>query len=795
MRNKVILFIFLSALSSVTWAQELVVRDASTLKSIPNVLVYNQKASEITNLKGEIPLSAFNAGDTVFFQHPGYNSAMLVLESTSIDLEFMLIEKSIKLDEVVVSVSRWAEPESEFPNKVVGVTTKDIEFNNPQTTADALMNTGEVYVQKSQLGGGSPMIRGFAANRILLTVDGIRLNNAIYRSGNLQNIISIDANSIERTEIIFGPGSVQYGSDALGGVVNMMTFSTKLSEDEPVSSGGALLRYSSANNEKTAHVDFSYSGANFGSVTSFSVSDYGDQVMGRFGPDDFLRNEYVTTNGVIDNIIQNDNSRKQIFTGFRQVSFIQKFKVKLSDYFDSEAGFYYSTTNDIPRYDRLIQLRDDNLKYADWYYGPQEWLMTKIDLSYSKKNFLMNLAKLQVAYQNARESRHDRDFGSTSSRNRYEEVSVFSVNLDFTKPLTERHHLYYGFNAGFNVVGSTAYLEDINTGVQTSSATRYPDGSIYNNYAAYLNYEFKHSERLNLLTGIRYSYFNIEADFDNTFYPFPFSSAKLSPGAPSGSVGFVYRPREKTTLQANLSSAFRAPNIDDVGKVFDSEPGRVIVPNPDLEPEFAYNFDIGIQHSFNQTIKVELTGFYTYLDNAMVRRDFTFNGQDSLIYDGQMSKVQALVNVGSAYLYGFNSKLFVDFNQNWSLTSTFNFVTGEDEEEQTLRHVSPVFGSTHILYKHNRLKLDLFAFYSGGFDFEELAPDEKAKPHLYAVDENGLPYSPSWYTVNLKSSWQLSSYIQLNFGIENILDKRYRTYSSGIAAPGRNFILGLRGYF
>ena len=169
---------------------------------------------------------------------------------------------------------------------------------------------------------------------------------------------------------------------------------------------------------------------------------------------------------------------------------------------------------------------------------------------------------------------------------------------------------------------------------------------------------------------------------------------QLNPGSLSGSAGAVFKPNKKTTIQANLSTAFRAPNIDDIGKVFDSEPGNVVVPNPDLESEYAYNLDIGISRKFGQIVKFELTGFYTLLDNAMVRRDYSYNGQDSIIYDGELSKVQALVNTGSASLYGFNAKLFVDFNKNWSFTSTFNLVKGADDEELPLRHVTPSFGST-----------------------------------------------------------------------------------------------------
>jgi len=786
---------FLLLVSTISYSQKLVIRDGSTLRVIPDVLVFNNTHSEISDLNGEISLEKFPVGDSLYFQHPTYNSATYYLSSKNDDVEIKLIEKSIKLDEIIVSVSRWAESSAEFPNKVVGITSNDIDFSNPQTTADALAQTGEIYIQKSQLGGGSPMIRGFAANRILLTVDGVRLNNAIFRSGNLQNIISVDAHSLERTEVIFGPGSVQYGSDALGGVVNMMTFSTKLSEGESAINGGSLLRYSSANNERTAHVDLSYSAPRFASVTSISFSRYGDQKMGSNGFDEYLRNEYVTSINGVDTVVPNTDPQKQVATGFGQFSFIQKLKFKLADNLISEAGIYYSNTDNIPRYDRLIQYKNGGLRYANWYYGPQEWLMAKVDLVYSKKKPFMDLARLQVAYQQSKESRHDRDFGSDIRRNRFEEVDVLSVNLDFTKPFNEHHHIYYGFNAGFNVVGSRANELDLGTGGRVPSATRYPDGATYNNYAAYLNYDYKPSERLNFLAGLRYSIFDVDATFDTTFYPFPFTNAKLNPGALSGSAGVVYKPNDKTTIQGNLSTAFRAPNIDDIGKVFDSEPGNVVVPNPDLEPEYAYNLDVSITRKFSQYVKIDLTGFYTLLANAMIRQDYTINGQDSIFYDGELSKVQALTNTASASLFGFNAKIFIDFNQNWSFTSTFNLVKGEDDQGLPLRHVTPSFGASHLIYKRSRLKFDLYADYSGGFSNDQLALDEQGKPHLYAIDEDGLPYSPSWFSLNFMSSVQVLQFVQVNFGVENILDNRYKTYSSGLVAPGRNWLIGLRGYF
>jgi len=370
-----------------------------------------------------------------------------------------------------------------------------------------------------------------------------------------------------------------------------------------------------------------------------------------------------------------------------------------------------------------------------------------------------------------------------------------NINFDLTKAITDQHHLYYGINLGLNKVGSTAHETNLDTGVEQASATRYPDGSTYNHLAAYINYEFKPSPKLNFQAGVRYSQFFINAMFDTTFYPFPFSNTSSQPGAPSGSIGLVYNISEETVLQVNLSSAFRAPNIDDIGKVFDSEPGNVVVPNPELEPEYAYNFDVGLTQHFGENILVDLTGFYTYLDNAMVRRNYSFNGQDSILYDGAMSNVQALTNTGFAYLFGFNAKVFIDFSNHWSMTSTINYTYGRDNDNFPLRHISPAFGSTGLIFKTNRLKLNLIADYSSGFEFYELSPEEQGKPYIYAIGEDGLPYSPSWFTLGFKSLFQVHKFAQINFGVENILDQRYRTYSSGIVAPGRNWIIGLRANF
>jgi hemoglobin/transferrin/lactoferrin receptor protein len=106
--------------------------------------------------------------------------------------------------------------------------------------------------------------------------------------------------------------------------------------------------------------------------------------------------------------------------------------------------------------------------------------------------------------------------------------------------------------------------------------------------------------------------------------------------------------------------------------------------------------------------------------------------------------------------------------------------------------VAPLFGSTTIKYFHKGFRIDLIANYNGKISYDNLAPSERNKPHMYAKDKNGNPYSPAWWTLNIKSSYPLSEVFTMDFGVDNILDVRYRPYSSGIVSPGRNVYITLR---
>jgi hemoglobin/transferrin/lactoferrin receptor protein len=702
------------------------------------------------------------------------------------------------LDEVVLSANKWEQKLNEVPNKIVKINKADILRNNPQTAADLLGQTGTVFIQKSQMGGGSPMIRGFATNRVLLVVDGIRMNNAIYRSGNLQNVISIDALSIETAEVIFGPGSLVYGSDAIGGVMDFRTLEPRLTTGKNVLvKGNVLGRYSTANREKTGHIDLNLGWKRWSVLSSFSYSDYDDLKMGKNGgQDSYLRPEYVERINNADVITPNSDPRVQKFSGYDQLNFLQKVRFKPNMKWDLQYSFTYAATGAHPRYDRLIQYRNGALRFAEWNYDDMLWRMHNLAVLHSKKTKLHDQVRITAGYQSYEEARIDRTRVNNDRNKQVEQVGAVNFNVDATKAVG-KGEIFYGAEYVHNKVTSFGERTNIGSGIVTPMVSRYPDGSTWSTAGIYVSYKLNVDPKVTLTTGLRYSHNRLDATFDTTFIKFPYKTAKLGEGALTGNLGLVYRPSEGWQLNGNISTGYRAPNVDDIGKTFESVPGNVTVPNPELSPEYAWNFEIGLTKNVINKFRFEWNAFHTILDNAIVRRPATFGGDDSIVFNGILSRVEALQNVSRATVSGIQLSAEYFFTTGMSLTTHANFISGKEtddvkDEQVPLRHAAPFYGSTLLRYRWKKLFLQASADYNNKIENADLPPSEQVKTEIYAKDAAGKPYSPGWYTLNLKASYQLVKNLGITVGWENMTNQRYRPYSSGIVAAGSNVIVSLR---
>jgi hemoglobin/transferrin/lactoferrin receptor protein len=589
------------------------------------------------------------------------------------------IPNQIELNEIVVSFNKTEERKNKIPQPIELIDSKAIERAQSQTTADLIAQTGSIMVQKSQQGGGSPVIRGFEASRVLLVVDGVRMNNLIYRSGHLQNILTVDQIALDRAEILFGPSSTIYGSDALGGVIHLFTKKPIFSDSEKLlTKVTAQSRYSSVNSEFAQGLDINLGSKRFASRTVFSYSRFGD-VRGGSNQNPFYTGSYGTRDYYIDringkdSIVKNSDRFMQVGSGYKQYNVMQKFSFRQNDRVFHHLNLQYSNSSDVPRFDRLTDISEGKLKWAEWYYGPQERLMTAYDLNISNDGFFQS-THLGLNYQAITESRHQRRYTKDGLENRIETVGVAGLNFDM-RHNDERHEIQIGIDGQYNTLTSTAFEKNIVTGETSPLDTRYPDGdNTMLNAAIYVSHIWKINREWNLTDGIRAGYATLNSTIqDNSFFNFPSTSISQTNPVYSGSLGVVHHPSDDLKMSFLVSTGFRVPNVDDLSKIFESQVGTLIVPNTSLKPEKTINTEWGFSKILNQRTRFENSVYYTTFFDAIVTAPFQLNGRDSIFYNGTNSPISASQNLGKAYIYGFSTTLKTQASEELGFLLSMNY--------------------------------------------------------------------------------------------------------------------------
>lgn len=795
---------FFIVYAGITSAQTLVVREKTSLQPVENVLITGHAAApgqtRFTNPSGQVDLSGYVNAEFFVLRRIGYETAHYTLNQLqAMNFTVFLREKQLELNEVTVAANRSEEALSQVAQPIRVLSRSQLRFLNQPTMADVLQQSGQVLVQKSQLGGGSPIIRGFEANKVLIVIDGVRMNNAIFRGGHLQNILSVDNAAVDRVEIALGPGSTIYGSDALGGVIYAQTIAPRLSvSKETAIRANGFVRYGSAMSEKTAHADWNLGFRKWAFVTSLTASDFGDlrqghqrnSSIGQLGARPF----YAGLENGTDVKLANPNPDVQVESGYKQLDVLQKVLFESSERTQHGLNLQLSTTTDIPRYDRLTETdATGNLSHAQWFYGPQKRLFTAYTLTKQFTSGIADGLRLITAYQSLEESRHNRRFGNYGLQNRNERVGVWSLNADLKKAITGQHTLRYGLEAIHNDVRSRAYKENVLTGRIDPLDTRYPDGGASTqSVAGYVSGTWAVNAASTLTYGARYAYNRLSARFiDKTFFPFPFDNITQQSGALTGSLGWVTRLAGNWRLATSVASGYRVPNVDDLAKVFESVAGTLIVPNPTLKPERTYTVDARIQKQIGERISLEAGGFYTLYTHAITTQPTTLNGLGQVVYNGTLSRVVAQVNSQKARLYGFDVQLAATVTQAVSVFGTVTYTHGRIQTDSTgypLDHIPPLYGKGGVRLTLRRFQAEANVLFNGWKRLKEynLAGEDNI---AYATSQG----MPAWQTINLRTSFQATRYLQVQAALENVLDRNYRVFASGISAPGRNVVLTLRG--
>jgi len=359
---------------------------------------------------------------------------------------------------------------------------------------------------------------------------------------------------------------------------------------------------------------------------------------------------------------------------------------------------------------------------------------------------------------------------------------VLSNTTDLTKKIGY-NSLNYGFDIQNNYVQSTA---------SQNTTSRYADGgSTMNLISAYAQYKKLYGKESNYVsTGIRYNKTILSASFkDTSTYKLPFNEINTNNNAVTASLGWKTKVNKNWTISTSISSGFRSPNVDDITKVFEKS-GYVTVPNQNLKPEYSYNAEANVNAKIAKTSWTFST-YYTLLKDAIVKSPYSLNGQDSLFYDGEFFPIIANTNTQEANIYGVYTKMKWEISKNWLFANTLNKTIGQNISNNTpLDHIPPLFVKSEMQWQKKNNRISFYAMYNDWKKANQYSLNGSDNFNEATTDGN-----PAWWTINAQISSQLNSSLKILVAIENILDVHYKTYSSGISSPGRNFIISLNASF
>ncbi len=662
---------------------------------------------------------------------------------------FVLSPKLYHFDEVVVTASRSEELSFEQPQAILAVRRDEIDYYQPTTTAEILRNQTGVEIQKTSHSGGAPIIRGMFGKRVLILADGIRLNNTTYRTGTNPYLNTIPQIGVYRLELLEGPSSIMYGSDALGGVINAITkpkpdYFQRLSLNSSYSSAdnGITFGYRSANSVGEGRLSL-----------AFQKSDIGDLKGG-------------------------GDVGKQAPSGWTDLEGCLYFEHPLGDNFDIESALQAYKAEDIPRYDRYI-----GGKYDFYLYDPRERYLGFVRLNNSSL-FGMDENSFTVSYQKQREGR--RYSKSGSSETTHQDVDVKTLHADFNSRK-------YWNTAAITTVGAELYSDKVDSWRQeiiedstiVSATPPVPDGSEYFASGVYLLHQWQPFERLSLRHGLRYSHFHVRAKLESPYGILDENYADIS-----FSTGAVIEVSRSINLVSNISSGFRAPNIDDLTKFEISAAGRE-VPSPDLIAEHSNQLDIGLKW-LSQYTEGELFLWGAILTDFINREAGSYNGLPFWDENGNGEKdpdedlILVKVNSDKFYMSGAQLHTEVRFSESFSTSAGFSYTWGEDADTgEPMSKIPPFMGRFALIYEKDFIdRAELFARFASRQDRLSNLDKEDSR-----INPDG---TPSWATLNFQSKTRLNQSLKIICGIENIFDTAYKRHASGIYSPGINLKLGIQ---
>ncbi len=723
-------------------------------------------------------------------------------------------------DEVLVSVNRLGGSRRNAVGQIESIDAKKIAAVQAPTTADLLAQTGQVFVQKSQVGGGSPVLRGFEASRVLLVLDGIRINNATFRAGHLQDLITIDPHSLEGVELYMGSGSTLYGSDALGGVVYMKTKAVPYREQTRLG-GSVNSRYASAFGSMVNSVGLQASGSRWSWMGQYTQSQFGDLKTGStrsytdvegFG----LRPWYVSRINGVDSMLPNAQPAKLLGSGYSQRDALSKWSYGFGKH-KLTALASVSRSSAVPRFDRLSQFSWGPLdqvipKFAEWNYQPQNRSLWALSLrtfanesdASADRGVVQSLSLARQAFEVGRYSRR---FGQDWGQTQLDQLQQYTLNWD-RQARWNGLGIQFGAEAVYNDLQSTAFETEVSTSeVRASRDTRYADSFAYTGSAAlYMQFQAHLGGHTRIQGGTRLTHYQAHAQFtDNNIWGLDYGVAKVNTTAPVFNLGLNQSIHTNWQFKLSWNTAFRNPNLDDLTKLFESNPGeKYIMPNTRLRSEFSETLDAGIQGIQVGRWQLEAGAYRTRIKGLLIDQPAPLDYQlpVAVMYRGLLTPVYVMSNASGGWVRGaYASGKTLVFSRekgrvkSLSLEARVAWTKGRyrnsENRYEPLDHIPPIYGLVGVKSQTKWGQIEYYALFQGQKRAEDYS--NSGEDNLSATPSG--QFNPAWWTHNLRWTSALGEHWNAVVNAENLADLQYRTFASGVSAPGRSVSIALQFQF
>jgi len=650
------------------------------------------------------------------------------------------------IDEVRVTATRRPVAAAEI-SAAVSIVDADA-VRGQKLVTDALVGSPGVFLQQTTPGQGAVIIRGQKGSSILHLVDGLRLNNAIFRSAPTQYLALVPASVVERIEILRGTPASLYGSDAVGGVVQVVTRVPNFDSQQSEVRGDVFAGFDTAEDGRILRGTVDIGNDRVATSVSAEFLQTGDRKTGggqRVGPSGF-----ESKAGRFLMALTPDDHSKWLF----DVHFLEQPMT--------------------PRVDELVAgFGQTEPSSSEYFFAPNRRLFAHV--RYDLTGGPLDLDwRIDASWQRVDDDRVTRNFQSPTRRLETNRSDLTGFMVSASRKSSSGSWIA-GAEYYHDRVSSTRIEQDIASGQSLMVAARFPNSSSVDQAAIFANVEHPVSNRNSLSGGVRVS--RVDVDLPRTLVS---PAASVDTTDASGDVGWIFDVSAAWQVVANVGIGFRAPNVFDLGTLGNRPGNRFNIPNTSLKSERALQGDFGVRYRAEQ-LQLEIMVYSLQYDDritSVLTGDVTPDGRD----------IVQSVNAAEATVRG------AEFGFEWQLTrsvaavAAINYTWGEQTvaaQPEPADRIPPLSARLNIAWDNgDTIQLDAWARFAGVQD------------RLSSRDVRDVRIDPtgtnSWGIIGARVAWQPDTAWTLAVGVDNLLDKRYRNHGSGIDAPGRNLSVSVR---